>query len=201
MATSRSILAIDYADAEAAALVTRRSVVLIACLLSLWRADMRGQAQRVSTPQVDVTTSVEGRPVGPGARLTLVTEVVPKDGVHVYAPGARGYQVIALRMAPVPFVRVRPTRYPKSEIYYFVPLKEHVETYQGPFALRTSVVLDQSPEARRRLAGMTTLTLHGTLDYQACNDRLCFTPVSLPVTFTVVLDRPPSGRSTTPAAR
>jgi hypothetical protein len=183
-------------------IVTRRHVMLIACLLSIGRTDIRGQAQRVSSPQVDVTTSVEGRFVGAGSRLTLVTEVVPKDGLHVYAPGARGYQVIALHLAPAPFVRVRPTRYPTSETYYFAPLKERVATYQAPFVLRTPISLDQSREARQRLARTTTLTLRGSLDFQACNDRLCFTPVSLPVTFSVALDTAPSTpRSTAPAAR
>ena len=40
-------------------------------------------------------------------------------------------------------------------------------------------------------------TLSGTLDYQACNDSLCFDPVSVPLTFTLELkplDRQRAGR-------
>ena len=158
------------------------------------RDGLRAQAQQVTSPQIDATTSVDAREVRPGQRFTLITEVVPKQGLHVYAPGPHAYTVIALHLAPQPFVRVRPTRYPKAEIYYFAPLKERVQTYQAPFSLRTPVALEQSAAARQHFATMSTLTLHGTLDYQACNDRLCFTPVSLPVVFTVALEPPPLPR-------
>ena len=38
------------------------------------------------------------------------------------------------------------------------------------------------------MAQLDALTVSGTLDYQACDDRLCFTPVSIPVSFTLDLD-------------
>jgi hypothetical protein len=49
-----------------------------------------------------------------------------------------------------------------------------------------------TPEAEKALAQLDTLTLSGTLDYQACDDRLCFEPVSVPLSFTLevkLLDR------------
>ena len=32
-----------------------------------------------------------------------------------------------------------------------------------------------------------TLTLRGTLDYQACDDSICYNPVSVPLSWTVTL--------------
>jgi hypothetical protein len=32
---------------------------------------------------------------------------------------------------------------------------------------------------------MKTLTIDATLDYQACDDAVCFVPASVPVSFTV----------------
>ena len=38
-----------------------------------------------------------------------------------------------------------------------------------------------------------TLTLHGTLEYQACDDAICYNPVSVPLTWTVTLRRYAAG--------
>ena len=45
-----------------------------------------------------------------------------------------------------------------------------------------------TPETEEALAQLDALTVSGTLDYQACDDRLCFTPVSVPLSFTLDLD-------------
>ena len=39
------------------------------------------------------------------------------------------------------------------------------------------------------LAQLDALTLSGTLDYQACDDLLCYPPVSVPLSFTLDLDQ------------
>ena len=53
------------------------------------------------------------------------------------------------------------------------------------------VSIDESPAKRRlpreELAFSGTLTLRGTLDYQACDDRVCYNPVSVPLSWTVTL--------------
>jgi hypothetical protein len=32
---------------------------------------------------------------------------------------------------------------------------------------------------------MDAITLYGTLDYQACDDAICYLPVSVPISFTL----------------
>jgi len=47
------------------------------------------------------------------------------------------------------------------------------------------------------LTDIDALTLSGTLDYQACDDAICYLPVSVPVSFTLEfqhLDYQRSGR-------
>jgi hypothetical protein len=124
----------------------------------------------------------------PGARTSLVIEIQPGDGMHVYAPGAEGYKVIDLTVAPQPFVRVVPLQFPPSEIYVFAPLNERVPVYQKPFTLRQELVLDNRPEARAAFRGKPALTVTGTLSYQACDDKICFNPVTVPLTWTVPLE-------------
>ena len=46
------------------------------------------------------------------------------------------------------------------------------------------------------LGGMTSVTIAGALEYQACDDKVCFNPARVPVSFTVMLkglDRRPPG--------
>ena len=78
--------------------------------------------------------------------------------------------------------------FPESEIYHFEPLDERVPVYQRPFTLLQEAVVAGTPETEEALAQLDALTVSGTLDYQACDDRLCFTPVSVPLSFTLDLD-------------
>jgi hypothetical protein len=107
--------------------------------------------------------------------------------MHVYAPGASNYQVVALKVTPPAHVRTLPIRYPASEIYYFAPLKERVPVYQKPFTLTMEVVPEATAEARKAFAGRTELVISGSLEYQACDDSLCYTPSSVPMTWRVAL--------------
>jgi peroxiredoxin len=144
-------------------------------------------ARRISTDHLDVTTYSSDQVVAPGSLFSLVFDVAPHKGVHVYAPGAHNYKVIAVRIDPNPVVVVRPVRYPASETYVFAPLKERVEVYQKPFRLLADMAIDGSREARPKLASVDSVTITGTLDYQACDDKFCFNPASVPVSYTVKL--------------
>ena len=73
--------------------------------------------------------------------------------MHVYAPGATGYRVVELKVAPQTYVRMLPARYPPSETYYFAPLKERVATYQKPFTLMVDVIPEATAEARKAFSG------------------------------------------------
>jgi hypothetical protein len=94
---------------------------------------------------------------------------------------------VTLNIAAQPHVRTLPIRYPPSEIYHFVPLNERVPVYQKPFRLTVEVVPEATAEARKAFAGKTELVMAGTLEYQACDDKICYNPVSLPLTWRVAL--------------
>jgi hypothetical protein len=145
------------------------------------------QAMRASTEHLDVTAYPSDASVGPGARFSLVIDVTPKAGMHVYAPGATQYRVIAVNIPPQPYLRITPIRYPASEIYHFVPLNERVPVYQKPFTLQLEVVRENTPEARKATTGMNELIISGTLEYQACDDKICYNPASVPLSWTVGL--------------
>jgi hypothetical protein len=84
-------------------------------------------------------------------------------------------------------VVTRSAQYPPSEDYHFKPLNERVQVYQRPFRIVQDVLIDASPQGQTALKDVTTLTIKGVLAYQACDDKLCFTPQSVPLIWTVTL--------------
>ena len=144
-------------------------------------------ATKISTAQIEITTFASDTAIAPGNRFSLVFDVTPHAGMHVYAPGAPGYRTISVTIAPQPFVQVQPLVYPKSEIYFFRPLNERVPVYQKPFRLVQDVRLEGTPQAQAALQGKESLTIAGSVEYQACDDKVCFNPASVPVTWTLSL--------------
>jgi hypothetical protein len=114
--------------------------------------------------------------VAPDGTAAFVLEIEPRAGMHVYAPGADDYQVIDLAIDQHARVRPRPLRYPASEIYVFQPLNEKIPVYQKPFRLILEAVVDKAPGPR---------AVTGRLAYQACDDKVCFAPVSVPLSWTL----------------
>jgi peroxiredoxin len=144
-------------------------------------------ATKISSPQVEITSFSTDTTVAPGTHFSLVLDVRPAPGVHVYAPGVTGYKPIVLSVEAQTGVVTRSAQYPPSEDYHFKPLNEHVQVYQRPFRIVQDVLIDASPQGQTALKDVTTLTIKGVLAYQACDDKLCFTPQSVPLTWTVTL--------------
>jgi hypothetical protein len=70
--------------------------------------------------------------------------------------------------------------------------------FQKPFRLVQSMAVRTSPDARAALKSVDTVTIAGSLEYQACDDRLCFTPRTIPVSYTVKLRQLDTERATVP---
>lgn len=115
----------------------------------------------------------------PDGSVLFVLEIEPRRGIHVYAPGADEYQTVSLVIDAHVRVQPGPVRYPASEIYHFQPLNEKIPVYQKPFTLTRAAVVRKAAEP---------LAVTGRLEYQACDDKVCFAPVSVPLSWTVPLD-------------
>ena len=142
---------------------------------------------KVSTAHLEITTYPSDSAVAPGNRFSIALDIRPRSGIHVYAPGAKNYRVIGLSIGAQPFVRTIPLKYPASEIYFFKPLNERVPVFQKPFTLIQEVVLEGTPQAQAALHDKDSVTIAGTLEYQACDDKICYNPASVPLTWTLNL--------------
>ena len=159
----------------------------VASVLLRLGADLSVEGTEVSTSHLTLRTYPSDPVIALGERFALAFEITPLENMHVYAPGADKYRVVTVQIEPQPFVRVLPLQHPASETYYFEPLDERVPVYQKPFTLLQEIVPEITREARAAFEGIDTLTLTGSLEYQACDDRVCYNPMSVPLSWTVEL--------------
>jgi hypothetical protein len=142
-------------------------------------------ATKVAGGHLELTSYATDQVATLGTHFSLVLDVRPASGVHVYAPGASGYKPVRLTLSAQPGVVVRAAQFPQSEDYFFKPLNEHVPVYQRPFRIVQDVMLDPSRDGSAALKDVTTLTITGTFEYQACDDRVCFAPQSIPLSWSI----------------
>ena len=141
---------------------------------------------RNDTMHLTVNTSISTAEIAPGQKLSLSFDITPKRGMHVYAPGKHEYQVIAVKLDPQPWMKVPATTYPPSEIYFFKELDEKVETYGKPFTLVQDITVLNTAAAKKALAA-SPIRLSGRLEYQACDDKVCYAPAKIPVSFALTV--------------
>jgi len=170
--------------------VRARRVVLAALLLAANGVQHESAAQVSAssisrdTRHLKFTATLSSRVVAPGERLTMAVDIVPKRGMHVYAPGSK-YRPIRITIDPHSFLMMGDPEYPRASPYYFKPLNETVDVYQSPFRLRVEITVDRSAIARTQLRASSPITLKGALEYQACDDRVCYLPESVPFRWTL----------------
>jgi AhpC/TSA family/Disulphide bond corrector protein DsbC len=136
----------------------------------------------VQAPHLEISVQQSDRSVVPGGLITLITEVrLPRD-VHVYAPGTKGYKPVELVIDSAPNLEFRPAMYPQSKVLFMPAIDERVPVFEGTFRIRQDVKVSSAAEFSSSLgtAGKT-LTIHGTLRYQACDHKTCFLPNTVPV--------------------
>jgi hypothetical protein len=141
-------------------------------------------SESVEAPHLGLTLSQSDRIVVPGSRVTLIAEVELPPGVHVYAPGAKGYRPIQLVLTKSGGVDSGPASYPNSKMLYFEPIQEHVAVFEGKFRITQDVTIGFSKArdgVRALLSSEKNVAIAGELRYQACTSTLCYPPTSAPV--------------------
>jgi len=131
------------------------------------------------TAHLKIETSVAPDSAKPGAKVALAVDVTPKPGMHVYAPGQAGYIAITVKVDPQPaFSTTGKAKYPDPEKIVIPSIDESQLVYDKPFRITQDVTL--AP----KLAS-APLTIKGSIRYQACNDKICFLPTTVPITWTI----------------
>ena len=144
-------------------------------------------ATEVRGKYLTARVSASDRVAAPGHRVTLFVDATPGKNVHVYAPGQQNYIPIAIKLDSSPDFKIGPSRYPAARDYEFVPLNERVKVFDRPFRIAQDITLTLTTSLRQRATARETLTVTGTLEYQACDDKVCFRPDSIPLSWSIQL--------------
>jgi len=126
--------------------------------------------------------------VAPGGRVSLVVEITPKEKMHVYAPGQPDVIPVSLTLTPGEAAAARPVQFPQPEKREFKELGETHLVYSRPFRIVQDVTIPASRSlSKRAVSAEASLTVKGVLKYQACDETICYAPVTVPITWTVAL--------------
>ena len=137
---------------------------------------------RPSTAQfVTVESGVSASGVSPGGTVTLWVDVTPKSNIHVYAPGAKEFTAVAIVMTPRSGIAMGKPVYPRSELAPTAGVSAPVPMYRRMFRVAQPITVGTSAKTGE------TITLAGAVNYQACDDKICYPPASIPAlwSFTV----------------
>ena len=130
----------------------------------------------IETKHLTLTMSAGRVVAGKGA---LYVDVTPHEKMHVYAPGQPGYIAITLTLDADAPVRVSgKPKYPAGEKLFMPALNETQLVYGKPFRITQEVTIHAT-------APTGPLTIKGSVRYQACDDTICYRPMTVPVSWTV----------------
>lgn len=155
--------------------------------LGLDRIVAAGTAER---EHLRVRTGASDTAAYPGNRLTLVVDVEPLPGVHVYGPEVGGYQGLEVHIDPLPYLRVHEPIYPLPTPLRLAWTDEDLAGYARPVRVTVDVSLGTRIELAPVYEAAQGLHLSGELRLQACDDRVCWPPEAIPLTWILDL-RPP----------
>jgi DsbC/DsbD-like thiol-disulfide interchange protein len=143
-------------------------------LLALMSLLAQAAAPRpIETAHLSVTASTSAPAAAPGGKVTLQIDVTPKAKMHVYAPGQEGYIPIQLALTGDPAFTAAKAKYPAGEKVVMPALNETQIVYDKPFRITQEITLKSSPPG--------SMTVKGTVRYQACDDTICYLPKTIPV--------------------
>ncbi len=148
-------------------------------------------ARRVEkeTDHLTLTSWASDEIVRGGNRFTLALDVDLKPKMHVYAPGVGGgYYAVEWTMEEVAGLTNFDPAYPPSEILHLPAINERVPVYQGAFRVVRDIMIGQPKQLGHLLDEEGQLVIKGSFRYQACDDKVCYFPQTVPVEWTLPLE-------------
>ncbi|HTR39294.1 MAG TPA: protein-disulfide reductase DsbD domain-containing protein [Bryobacteraceae bacterium] len=134
--------------------------------------------------QLSLTASAGNATVLPGEHVVLVLDIDLYPGMHVYAPGVEGYIPVDWKMKESSAEAAGQAEYPKSEKLYLKAIDETVPAYRNHFRITRDITIAQEDKLKPAVDSAGRLTVEGSLRYQACDDRVCYIPQTLPLKWT-----------------
>ena len=136
------------------------------------------------TSHLKVTAWASDEMVRGGNRFALVLDIDLNDKMHAYAPEVEGYIPIDWAMDDGSGLRHYDTEFPQARILHLPAIDESVPVYEGSFRLVRDVMIGQQDELGDLLQD-GVLKIKGSLRYQACDDKVCYLPATVPLEWSI----------------
>jgi len=127
-----------------------------------------------------------------GSRVTLGVKLDLPSHMHVYAPGAQRYHPVRLVIDSLEDVRLKTSQLPPSKEIYLPAIREKVPVYEGKFRVTQDVMMAPRKDKMKTLLEkgesrdyFTEVQIHGKLEYQACDAKICYLPAEVPLVWNV----------------
>lgn len=156
-----------------------------------------GSAPRTEqeTDHLKLIASASDETVRAGNRIALVLDVELKPRMHVYAPGVKGYVPVEWTIEEASGLLSYPPGYPEPETLHLPAINETVPVYQGSFVLVADLLLGSSKELQQWVDSTGNLVVKGAFRYQACDDKICYLPQTIPLEWKFKLEAPDRTRA------
>jgi hypothetical protein len=118
-------------------------------------------------------------------RVSLTLDIDLKPAIHVYAPGAVGYSPIEWTIKDSAATSAFRVRYPRTQQTLRLDTSPNpVPVYLGRFRLRGDITIADDATLRDVVDNHGNFSVEGLLRYQACDDRTCYPPQTVPTKWT-----------------
>ncbi len=148
-------------------------------------SDDTGQARTtIETKHLKLTVSASDAVVHAGNRVALALDVELKPHIHVYAPEVGdGYIPVNWKMAAAKGWLALEASYPKARSINLPAIRETALVYEGRFRIVRDLIIGQNRDVQPLLDD-GKLTVEGAFRYQACDEKMCYRPQTIPVKWT-----------------
>jgi hypothetical protein len=133
------------------------------------------------TKHLRLTTTASTQVALPGHRIVLSLEVDLKPGMHVYAPGVKGYIPIEWRLEEGTSVKPHNFTYPASRMMHLKAIGETVPVYRDHVRINREITFGSEDLLKPLVSPAGDLVLKGSFRYQACDDSKCYIPQDVPL--------------------
>ena len=133
-----------------------------------------------ATAKLTVVQSRDRYPAGGTYPLLVRIRISDHWYIHETGKGTGGLIPSVLRFAPAPDLKIVHIRFPAPQKKQFSWSSKTLNVYLGTFLVRASLKINRKIPAGVR-------KLKGSFSYQACSDKACLPPETVPLSFTITV--------------
>ena len=119
--------------------------------------------------------------VAAGSVVTLMADVTPNPSIHIYADGAKDFTPVSLVLTPNAGITAGKPKYPKPDVAAPPGSTDVVPAYKQTFRIAVPVTIKSTAKPG------DVVSIAGAVNYQACDDRLCYPVTAAPVAWKITV--------------